>query len=218
MFKRPMFKKKTIFALVIIGSLTAVSSVAQQPVPVTSTVTVPKGTYLRFATVKALDPATANVGDDVPLRLLRPLTVEGVVLVPAGVVFHGTVTRVTQPGKHCVQGEVKWKLERIEFADGSTAPARITYKSRRANDHYEPGTSSPLSAGEKTGYAVRDIVGAPVFTLAFAEVGTKWLVTRPFNHNACSRYTQDHALPACATVLVQTTAATGVRVATPGSK
>ena len=213
-----MFKTKTVFALVIMGSLTAVSSGAQQPVPVAGTVTVPQGTYLRFATVNALDPATANVGDDVPLRLLRPLIVEGVILVPAGTVFHGTVTQVTQPGKHCVQGEVKWKLERIEFADGSTAPTRITYKSRRANDRYEPRTSPPLSAGEKTGLAVRDIAGAPVFTFAFAEVGTKWLVTRPFKHNACSRYTQDHALPACATVLVQITAATGVRIATPGPK
>lgn len=56
-----------------------------------------KNTALKFALLELLYPVSAKVSDDVPLRLARPLVVDGVTLLPAGGVFHARVTKVKNP-------------------------------------------------------------------------------------------------------------------------
>jgi hypothetical protein len=81
-------------------------------------VLVRKNTALKFALLEPLDPVPAKVGDDVPLRLARPLVVDGVTLLPAGGVFHARVTKVKQPTK-CKGGDVELELSRVAFADST---------------------------------------------------------------------------------------------------
>ena len=50
---------------------------AQQASTSVHTVLVRKNTALKFVPLEALDPASARVGDDLPLRLARPLVVDG---------------------------------------------------------------------------------------------------------------------------------------------
>src|SRR5258708_28562957 len=112
---------RLLFVLCLISALPA-----QQPLP--RTVLVEKGTALILATMQPLDPAKIKAGDDVPLRLTRPVIVKGITLFPAGTIFHGTVTDVKRQGRHCRTGEVKWQLDHITFTDNSTARTQLKFK------------------------------------------------------------------------------------------
>jgi hypothetical protein len=57
---------------------------AQQASTSPHMILVRKNTALKFALLEPLDPVPAKVSDDVPLRLVRPLVVDGVTLLPAG--------------------------------------------------------------------------------------------------------------------------------------
>jgi hypothetical protein len=118
-----MFKR--ILAVLVIGFVLVPQAAAQQPTISTGQLTVPRGTVLTFRTLQYLDSATAKVGDDVPLRLECPLVVDGVVLLPAGEAVHGRVTKVKRAGPKGHDGYVYWKLNRIKFADGTTAKSMV---------------------------------------------------------------------------------------------
>jgi hypothetical protein len=100
---------KPIAVLVVIGLV--IPGGAQQASTSPHTVLVRKNMALKFALVEPLDPAMGKVGDDVPLRLARPLVVEGVTLLPVGDVFHARVVKVKEP-KKCKGGEVELELTR----------------------------------------------------------------------------------------------------------
>lgn len=111
MLKSMLFKRA--LAMVVAGCLMVTSMAAQreaatlpaqQAAPAPGVVKVEKNVLLQGALMQPLDPATARPGDDVPLRLTRPLTVGGLVVLPEGMVLHGTVTRVTPAGRHCAPG------------------------------------------------------------------------------------------------------------------
>ena len=88
------------------------------------TIKVPRRAGLKFVTVAPLSSATAKVGDDVPLRLVRPLVVDNLMLLPAGTVVNAKVTAVRRAHK-CKDGAVHWQLDRIPFQDLSTAKSKI---------------------------------------------------------------------------------------------
>jgi hypothetical protein len=118
--------QRLISILLIAG--TAVSgATAQQAMTATKSVKVSKGTVLQLQTNLPLDSSNARAGDDVPLRLTRPLVAHGVTLLPAGEIVHGRVVRVrrAKPGRR--NGDVEWKLERIMFADSSTAQTEVYF-------------------------------------------------------------------------------------------
>jgi hypothetical protein len=115
--------RRQVLALLAIGLVVSSDALAQQ-LPAQQAV-VRKGTGLKLALLQPLDSATATAGDDVPLRLSRPLVVNGVTLLREGEVLHGKVTRVKRSGPRCRNGEVKWKLDRIPFSDGTTARSSV---------------------------------------------------------------------------------------------
>jgi hypothetical protein len=124
---------RIILAFLTIGLLLVSQAAAQQVTPFAGRVTVPRRKVLTFATLQALDSTVARVGDDVPLRLVSPLIVDGVVLLPAGEVVHGRVTKVKRAGPEGRNGRVEWKLDRIKFADGTTAKVTVGYISNLSN-------------------------------------------------------------------------------------
>lgn len=77
-------------ALLAIGLVVSSDALAQQAQA--HRVIVRKGAGLKLALLQPLDSATAKAGDDVPLRLSRPLVVNGVTLLGEGDVLHGKVT------------------------------------------------------------------------------------------------------------------------------
>lgn len=62
-------------------------------------VTVPAGTALPLELVTALTSDTAQVETPVQARLREPISVDGVVVIPAGSTFSGSVTDVERAGR-----------------------------------------------------------------------------------------------------------------------
>jgi hypothetical protein len=91
------------------------------------TVIVQKGVVLKFATVTELSSATAKKGDRVPLVLTRPLVVDGITLLPIRAQAIGRVTKAKKAGPNCTQGYVEWEVDRVRFADASSAPTEIRF-------------------------------------------------------------------------------------------
>jgi len=65
-----------------------------------------------------LDSSRTQVGDEVSLKLLLPLTVEGMNILPDGWPVQGRVSDVTRAGSNCKRGAVVWKPDEITLPDG----------------------------------------------------------------------------------------------------
>ncbi len=134
--------KKTLAVMTLLA-VACIQAPAQQPRSAGQSVLVRKDTALQFTLLCALDSATAQVGDPVPLRLSRPLIVDGVTLIPEGQVVNGKVTSVRRAIPNSQDGDLKWKLDRISFMDSTSAKTRIwfTYDDpeRFVPDKYEQG-------------------------------------------------------------------------------
>lgn len=92
--------------------------------PRTHKVRVPRRAGLKFETLAPLTSATAKVGDNVPLRLARPLVINNVTVLPAGHMATARVIRV-QRASACHDGRVDWTLDRVPFPDSTTAKTKI---------------------------------------------------------------------------------------------
>lgn len=108
----------------------ALAFVATGQTPPLHKVTIPHDTFLTFKTVGRLDSGTAKVGDDVPLRLLRPLIIrraaQVITVLPEGAEVHGRVARVKHAGRNktaagCGDGWLAIDVQRIVFPDHSAA-------------------------------------------------------------------------------------------------
>src|SRR6476659_6413737 len=100
---KSMMLKRTIAAIAA-GCMMVPYLHAQQAATPADAVKIARDTLLQVTLTQPLDPATARPGDDVPLRLTRSLIVDAVVVLPAGSVVHGKVTKVTPAGRHCTNG------------------------------------------------------------------------------------------------------------------
>ena len=120
--------------------LPVVSCFARQP---SNIAVVKRGTVLKFTNLELLDAETARVGDRIPLRLTRPLVMNGITLLAEGQVFYGKVIKVRAPDKKYPNGRMKWKLDRVIFADGSAAKTYVDFSSLSA-DAKVPETTSDV--------------------------------------------------------------------------
>jgi hypothetical protein len=140
---------------------------AQQASTSPHMVLVRKNTALKFALLEPLDPVSAKVSDDVPLRLARPLVVDGVTLLPAGGGFHARVTKVKQPTK-CKGGDVELELSRVAFADSTTARTKVFFISPLEDAEVAENYSSHFSASNIPGALVISLVMLPLDLLSYA--------------------------------------------------
>jgi hypothetical protein len=184
-------------ALFAIGLVVSSDALAQQT-PAQRTV-VRKGAGLKMAMLQPLDSATAKEGDDVPLRLSRPLVVNGVTLLREGEILHGKVTRVKHAGPRCRNGQVTWKLDSIPFADGSTAKSNVRFTTpepdAKVDDQLDTGVNPFVW------FFVVPIAGP--FVVAFIVISSPVLFLNhilPGSLNGCSVPGKEFQLPANATV------------------
>jgi hypothetical protein len=141
---------------------------AQQPAR-QNTVRLERGQKLVLVLLTPLDSGRTQVGDDVSLKLLLPLTVEGVNVLPAGWPVHGRVGNVTRAGTSCKPGKVVWKLDEITAADGT----KITISME----------STEKKAGKRTKKAVKYTALAPLAAVASPYLVLLWLGTH--NEGGC---------------------------------
>jgi len=119
-----MFKR--LIAILACG-LTLVPCFAQAQAAPSGKVKVSKGIILRFANLQPIDSATAWEGEQVPLKLVRSVVIDGVTVLSEGELVYGRVTGVKRAGKDCHNGAVKWKVDSITFPDSTQAKAHIFF-------------------------------------------------------------------------------------------
>jgi hypothetical protein len=204
---------KKILAIVALASTIVSRSLAQAqagaPAP-PNTVTIPKDTALRLALTEPLSSETATVGDDVPLRLKRPLVVNGVTVLAAGEIVHARVAKVKHAGAHCHDGNIALKLDRVPFADSSTAKVKVMILDP-LEDAEVPISFPPESGGNYKGDDLSTwlalgpvlLILAPIWVPVFLIYEPIWFVHHMFHHSGCHNPGQPMLLPANATVGVE---------------
>ncbi len=192
---------KRTLAFIVIAAVLNLQASAQQVPTTGQIVQVRKNTVLAFTLVNALDSSRAKVGDEVRLRLSRPLIVDNVTLIPEGQVISGRVTMVQQAIPNKREGRIKWTLDEIPFTDSTSAKARIWFTRNdqfTVPEHYENGWPGEERVGAK------DIPYIVMFILLFPIAFPVWLVERtgephfydeyhlPANSTVAAVITKDH--------------------------
>jgi hypothetical protein len=143
-----MFKR--LIAILACG-LTLLPCIAQAQTAPSGKVVVYKGVVLQLTNVQPIDSSAAKVGDQVPLKLARPLVVNGVTVLPEGELVYGKVTKVKHARKDCRDGAVKWKVDSITFPDSTQARAHILFAKQGPDvpvPDVEPGSDRRTGAGD----------------------------------------------------------------------
>jgi hypothetical protein len=190
---------KQVLAIFLTALVAVSQAKAQQAATETHVAKVRYETALRFATMQPLNSATAKPGDDVPLRLIEPLVVNGVTLLPEGTIVHGRVTKVTHAKTSCRNGGIEWKLDKVPFSDGSSAKAEVGFVSA------DPLAQLPqyIPANKRLGPAFW-IFAYPFIltvTLPFVVLMLPFYAAQSWNQR-CPGEGNDYVLPANATVAV----------------
>lgn len=167
-------------ALVVVSEGQAQQS-GQPAANPSGTAIVRKHAGLKFATAVPLSSTSSKAGDDVPLRLVDPLIINDVTVLPAGEVVHARVAKVKKADKHCNNGAVELALDKLTFADSSTV--KVDIWSITAS----PDMPVPTRLYHQVGLIDDDLevnnfwealLAAPIFILAFA-VLSPFLVLLP---------------------------------------
>ena len=186
-----MSKPQTAIVYILLTALTQ-SSQAQS-------VVVQKGAVLKFATVAELSSETARKGDHVPLVLTRPLVVDGITLLPIGAQAYGRVTKARKAGPNCTQGRAEWEVDRIDFADASSAPAEIHFQGRSPDRVPESIDSSEVQRGRHDG--LKELPQVIILAPLAAPVFAAYLISSFFHRGpSCTDNGTDYVLPAGSTV------------------
>jgi len=173
---------------------------APGPASTPQTVRLQKGTLLKLQTLEALNPSTSHAGDDVPLRFVRSLTVDGITIIPAGTLVHSTVVKVTPAGRHCPMGEVVWHLSSITLPDSSVVRTHVRYTAAPGGDVYVPESMS-ASRDERVGRAIETTLAVPFIAVALPIEGVKSLLRKPVH--GCAIYSHNRPLRAHSSVAVE---------------
>jgi tRNA A-37 threonylcarbamoyl transferase component Bud32 len=102
-------------------------------------VTVPPGTRLRLAIEAPLSSETARAGDGFSAESTSPVKVEGVVAIPSGVRFSGSVTEAASAEDSEGRGHMTLELESVLLPDGgrvslSTKPLMLRAPTTKKKD------------------------------------------------------------------------------------
>jgi len=199
-----MSRRTAIAILVPLIFCAAASTQTAQAAPDSSstpqTVRLQKGTMLKLQTLEALNPSTSHAGDDIPLRFMRSLTVDGITIIPAGALVHSTVVKVTPAGRHCPMGEVVWHLSSITLPDSSVVRTHVRYTAAPGGDVYVPGSIGE-SRNDRVGRAIETTLAVPFIAVALPIEGVKSLLRKPVH--GCAIYSHHKPLRAHSSVAVE---------------
>jgi len=84
-----------------------------------------RGQMLELSLVTPLDSGHARVGDDVVMRLPRPLMANGVTVLPVDSFVRARITNVTHAGKNCRSGRIDFEIGPVKMSDGTEVKIRL---------------------------------------------------------------------------------------------
>jgi hypothetical protein len=140
---------RTLIAFVIAASLAGAAQSTQQTTPsnvaLTSAppanpaplrqLTVPAGTEVLLQLKSSIDTKNAQVGDGVYCQTSFPVSIENVIVIPAGTYVKGEIVKVQRAGKVKGRAEVLFRFNSMIFPNGYTVdmPGTIHHDSGAAN-------------------------------------------------------------------------------------
>ncbi len=138
-------------------------------------VTVPEGTSLALVLESGLSSKTSSVEDTARARLAEAVTVDGVIVLPEGATFVGSVIEAEASGKVEGRARLGVRFHEVELADGGrhdvrTAAVRREAAGTKARDARNIGVGA--AAGALIGGIVGGGKGAGVGTAVGAGAGT----------------------------------------------
>ena len=155
------------------------------PPPPPPQLVVPAGTHIVIRMGNSITSKTANPGDTFTGSLARPVTVGGVVAIPAGAGVSGTVVDVKSPGRFKGEGILSIALTAINIGGAPVAIKTSTYtqvvkgKGKRTAAMAGGGTGAGLLigglAGGGKGALIGGLVGAGAGTAGAGLTGNKEL-------------------------------------------
>ena len=169
-------RSRSAVLLILIGALT-LNSLAQDTGKQPRTVTLKQGQIFQMKLAKRLSSGGAQVGDDVVLRLSKPILAEGETVLPKDWTIHARIRNVKRASKNCQAGSINWELEppampdrekiEIRFLDESVARRRLLDQSSRDAAQPVPEANTGEKARRKKGASLKGIAVTPLIVMAF---------------------------------------------------
>jgi hypothetical protein len=138
---------------------------AQEMSPVPARLTIPDGTPVQLQLAESISSAHARVGEPLNFVVVKDVSVEGFIVIPAGTVASGSVTGVKHKRFMGMGGKVALKLNSVELVNGERVGmrARMEVKGR---------SRTKLAAAAMIATGVVFPPAAPVFLLIRGHDGT----------------------------------------------
>jgi hypothetical protein len=115
-----------------------------KPAAAGRSITIPAGTLVLLQLKSAIDTKSAHVGDGVYCQTSFPVTVENIMVIPAGTYVKGEIAQVQRAGRIKGRAQIRFNFNSMIFPNGYTVDLPGALKS-------EPGaTNSTVSDEEGT--------------------------------------------------------------------
>ncbi len=120
---------------------------------------VPAGTMLHCHTTETLTTKLNSQGDAFTMSVMEPVTINGVVMIPAGATLAGHITRMERPGRVVGVGEMRLSVEQITLPGGRTLPIGANLMTAYGVDHVKVVGSEGLIKGPSSRFQDFEEIG-----------------------------------------------------------
>ncbi|MFB3922841.1 MAG: hypothetical protein ACE145_14040 [Terriglobia bacterium] len=87
-----------------------------------ATVTIPAQTEAAIRLLSGIHTQVSHVGDPITARLIGPVSIDGRIVLPAGSLIEGEITRIRAAGRMRRPAELALRFDRITLPDGQDEP------------------------------------------------------------------------------------------------
>ena len=112
--------------LAVFLATTGISLAHAETLVQTDALSVPAGTMLHCRITQTLTTKLNSQGDAFTTSLVEPVSINGVVAIPAGTTLAGHITRMERPGRVKGVGQMRLTVEEIALPDGRRLPLAAT--------------------------------------------------------------------------------------------
>jgi hypothetical protein len=123
-------------------------------------VTLPAGTVIQVVLETHLNTKDSKSGDTFKSRLVMPIFVDEVEVLPVGGIVEGTVVRAEGPGRVSGKAEMQLRPDKITLPSGDVLPLSATITGGTAGEHTAVDSKEgTVQASGKPGMSTRDTMG-----------------------------------------------------------
>jgi hypothetical protein len=97
-----------------------------QPMSLVKTVKLPEGTAVLVETLYPVSSANFKVNNTIAFAVIRPVIVDGALVIPRGTIARAKIVRVKKAGNFGRGGALTFEMERIVAMDGTKIPVMLT--------------------------------------------------------------------------------------------